>query len=371
MSKPITLLDMAVQRSFAKHSLITPSIRSTLLAARKFVLSESMSSYLADLTCAPFSGFASMRDASPGVAARVHRRATEIIESARHLARGPHAVTWIEYDCVARRRRSKQAYSHFIGTSSGSFIENDDAICPRIGWLIEQHPSIATAFRMTEFMQLGNDSCGMLPYGWTWTTDDASVLPWRNISKLAADFNFALPATGIKGYDTDRIGMVWADGYDDFNPDLISELLLESMGELRAVWCLLATLDDIPTSYDHVRPSKGYVAKGSYRRFSEHSVITLNVPAHRSLKTLAARALTTLRRRAHNVIGHWRDDFRHPPATQCEHVWHSRNERVVQCAHCEGRKTFIAEHVRGDTSLGFVLHDYNVNHPSRKGELIP
>jgi hypothetical protein len=45
------------------------------------------------------------------------------------------------------------------------------------------------------------------------------------------------------------------------------------------------------------------------------------------------------RRRAHQVRGHWRRDWRH-----------------------EGQRIWIKEHQRGDASLGFVTHDYHVEH---------
>ena len=54
-------------------------------------------------------------------------------------------------------------------------------------------------------------------------------------------------------------------------------------------------------------------------------------------KALARKAVTMMRRRAHQVRGHWRDDWRHP-----------------------GQKIWVKEHQRGDASLGFVLHDYTV-----------
>jgi hypothetical protein len=38
---------------------------------------------------------------------------------------------------------------------------------------------------------------------------------------------------------------------------------------------LLATINDLPVSTNVVTPSKGFVAKGNYRRFLTHSVVTL------------------------------------------------------------------------------------------------
>jgi len=205
-----------------------------------------------------------------------------------------------------------------------------------------------------------HDLCCMMPFAMNWVTDDDSVLPWRD---MPMDRNSNIPSeicTGVMTYHSDKVGLAFAPGYDSrFSAEGMTEMIRESVGELRLTWMLLSTLNDLPTTFDHVRPTKGYVAKGRYRRFSEHTVITLNVPSHRSLKTLAARVLTNLRKRAHHVRGFWRNDWRHMPATQCEHVWQG-DEQHIRCEHCGGRKSWITEHVRGDASRGFVLHDYNI-----------
>jgi hypothetical protein len=372
--KDATLLDMAVRETYAKHPLVKPEIRHKLMTARKFVLSETMSSYLADMTCAPFAQMIKAHSPLPplgSVQARIDQRSVELMEAARHLATAPHALTWIEYDTLARRRRSRTEYRNFVGTSSGYYEDDDNNICPRTGWLIEQHPGIPTAFTMLQISHVGlpgqDDHAAMMPFAMNWLTDDASVLPWRDIP-FGPKNRPSVIATGITVYMTDRVGISFAPTYNTkFDANAMSEMLRESVGELRAVWMFLATLNDIPTTYDHVRPSKGYVAKGQYRRFSEHTVITLNIPAHRSLKTLAARVLTNLRRRAHNVRGFWRIDFRHPPATQCApHAWFNINDRTIECSRCGGRMFRITEHVRGDASRGFVLHDYVVEKGQEK-----
>jgi hypothetical protein len=107
---------------------------------------------------------------------------------------------------------------------------------------------------------------------------------------------------------------------------------------MRYMWALLSTINTLPVSNKFVAASKGYVAKGRYRRFVDHSVVTLNVPETR-YRRIAAHAIAVARRRAHEVRGHWRKDWRHP-----------------------GERLWIAEHQRGDASLGFVTHDYEVHH---------
>jgi hypothetical protein len=61
------------------------------------------------------------------------------------------------------------------------------------------------------------------------------------------------------------------------------------------------------------------------------------------------------------VREHWRKDWRRPLSPLCDHDW-SADEKHMFCKLCEGRKIWITEHVRGDTSRGFVTRDYNVTH---------
>jgi hypothetical protein len=151
--------------------------------------------------------------------------------------------------------------------------------------------------------------------------------------------------TGVLGYETDCVSVITAphltseanklwqdDSRWSFNP-------LGEMGhDLRYLWSLLATLNDLPISRVNVKQDHGYIARGRYRRFSDHTVISLTIPTKR-YATVAKRAIAVARRRGHQVRGHFRRDRFHP-----------------------GERIWIREHVRGDTSLGFVIHDYVVSH---------
>lgn len=358
-----TLLDLCVRETLSKHRLIPAEYRSKLLAARKFVLSEDMSAYLADLTCGPFAELyhtcpksAPKGSKDAALIRKRNQRALELLENARHLANAPHALTWIEYDVIARRRRTHEAYSDFLHSTSGKLAPENE-VCPRVGWLIEQHAGLPTAFRVTELFEYVDGHAGIMPFSMAYLTDDESGLPWKSI-----DCPMGKPSqifTGLPIYKSDRVAML-ASQTELPDNETTSLLLNEIAGGLRAVWCLLATLNDIPVSFNTIRPVKGYVAKGQYHRFSEHSIIGLAVPGHRSLKTIAMRALSNLRRRAHQVRGHWRDDHWHLPISQCPHDWISDGPHAIKCKSCGGRRFWIAEHSRGDASLGFVLHDYAV-----------
>jgi len=110
--------------------------------------------------------------------------------------------------------------------------------------------------------------------------------------------------------------------------------------ELRKALTLLAAINDVPIGVRHVEPSRGFIAQGRYRKFLDHNVITVTLPKGRDPQKVARQIIAKARRRAHQVRGHWRRDWRH-----------------------EGLRIWIKEHQRGDASLGFVTHDYRVEHP--------
>lgn len=317
---------------------------SHIAQARKFVLDTSMSAFMADL------GYSSLN------ACRTHKQRVELIEGMRKLSRLPHALTWIEFDKQAHRRRVKEAYHPEIEAEP-------DSVPDQSGWLLMQHPSLETAFmaiHCTSHSWDGKErmavpSSGQFAYAWT--VDDTTP-PWPRDPFYHRDQPGRLhtgeeerpvsPAgvlTGILDYRSETISVLPMPHFSPEADKLFKDSafwafnpLGELSHDLRYLWSLLATINDLPTAMTHVRPSKGHMVRGNYRRYSEHTLITLTVPAKR-YRTVAKRALASARRRGHQVRGHWRRDRFHP-----------------------GERIWIREHVRGDTSIGFVLHDYTVTH---------
>ena len=347
------LIDRAIRESYRKRSLVPAEFRERLIRARKFVLDEQMSGFLADLANAAITESLLRR--------RDSEEARTLLDGARRMARAPYPTTWIEYDCRARQRRAREAYSqNFYGD-----VADPEEICPAVGWLIEQHPGIEAAYKMTEFVQMIDSASHAtepvpMPYAYTWVADDTLAIPWQAFGFSEQGRRPSEVATGMMGYITDLIGFTTTETTERWPKKELVEQLKETMGELRCVFMLLASLNHIPTTYDHVRPQRGYVAKGAYRRFMEHSVIHLTLPAHRTLKTLAMRVLVHARRRGHEVRGFWRNDWRHPRTPGCSHVWINHDEHTLICQHCQGRRVWIRAHHRGDDSLGYVTHDYSV-----------
>ena len=325
MKESPTLADELVRRCFdkdAKRLFTLTSFRNQLITARRFVLDKAMSAFMADLA------YASLPKRLEPV------RTTALMEALRTAARLPHANTWIEYDHHERIKRA-------------NFYLPDKKIDPNVGprrggWLCTQHPTIETAFSV---ITCASDSIyhGVLEpipqpnyFSWTWRTDDGP-LPWKNIFQAGSQISEVL--TGIGSYRSDQVGIIPSGCVDlalvkkHIN---VQEEMLENGSDIRYLWALLATINDLPVSQTHVTASKGYIARGAYRKFLDHTVITLTIPEKRA-RSVALRVVALSRKRAHIVRGHWRKDWRH-----------------------EGTKIWIREHQRGDASLGFVTHDYVV-----------
>ena len=140
-------------------------LASHVAQARKFVIDEGMSAFMADL------GYVSL-NACKTPAARHH-----LVESMRKLARLPHALTWIEYDKQAHRKRVKEAYHPDI-------VAEADSVPDRSGWLLMQHPKLETAFMALHCSSHSWDDVNArqaLPnagqFAYAWSSDD-TIPPW-------------------------------------------------------------------------------------------------------------------------------------------------------------------------------------------------
>lgn len=347
-----TVLDAFYRSSFSKDAgggwTNNAKWREAFTNARRFVLDDDMSTFLGELATQAFA----RKNLSTGNAVRM-------IDHLRLGARLPHETTWVEYNL-----RNAMKRSHEI---TGKAFDPDQAPAHE-GWLLQQHPTIPTAFRAHILSHDDGmpDQHGFtawtFPVAFAWTVDEETVLPWRPIpfdtDKGACASEVA---TGVSGYVTDRASIVFSDMVHTPNDaPAVANLLGEWAGCLRRIWALLATINDLPVRLTEVRPSKGFVARGNYRRFLHHKTITLTVPQAKYRK-VAQEALAMSRRRAHGVRGHWRLDHWHPLATLCDHEFTADDKHMI-CKNCQGRKSWVTPHQRGDASLGLVTHDYQVKH---------
>jgi hypothetical protein len=376
MSQPDTLFDLLYKASYRSKTNPgwTDNERWRVLfkVARRFVIDDAMSTFMGELATHAF------------VRPRLSPEAcTRTIEHLRMGARLPSAVTWIEYNL----RNALSRGHELTGTPY------DPAQSPsREGWLLQRHPTVETAF-IAHFVS--QETIPGVDYGdgynvWTfplafgWTVDADTVLPWHPIKLdvthhnttpkgLKLDLSRIDPTAthqplmgsavicGIKGYLTTQANYVRSPLIVETPmSQTLYNLLLEWSGTGRRLWALLSTINDLPVEIKEVRASKGFVGKGAYRKFLDHKTVTLTVPVKLYRKT-ARDALAIAHRRGGPVREHWRKDWRRPLSVLCDHVW-SADAKHMFCTLCEGRKIWINEHVRGDTSVGFVTRDFNVTH---------
>jgi len=216
----------------------------------------------------------------------------------------------------------------------------------------------------------------MLPFECVWNTRDES-LPWMEADKIAG-----MLAHGVTGYVCPHIAVRMLRPLKKFEEMEIRDeegktitvthyLVGEMSGMIRYALALLSSLNDIPVIKEDIRPSKGYIARGTYKKFVEHTTIHLNIPDRRDTHRMARRIFAASRRRMHKVRGHWRNYLR----TRAEeyicpgntHAWGPLDEdNHESCSRCKAFRTWIEEHDRGDASLGVVTHDYSVTHEIEK-----
>jgi len=354
------LIDQVYRSCFDKKRP-RPALRAMLESARRFVLDNEMSAFLADLNFQTFTG--------RWLHIKPHRRRMHFcrgIDSVRHFARLPHRVTWVEFSSSRLYGRTKEILRDMPPEERAltPIIGDDPLMVPpprpvdilreevgKEGFLCWQHDKIETAFSARPWVRQSDGESGSLPVALMWNTEDGP-LPWRQ-SRLLLPVCLDLGITPSewvlmgKGYIRDNVGFRSVAGdldtphYDDTSPRMY-QAQEYVQARMQILWSFLSTLNKIPLVGERkIVRSHGFIARGRYRRFLEHSVITLTIPAKADPRKVAKGVLSELRRRAHQVRGHWRDDWHQPKGNKA--LW-------------------IAEHQRGDASLGFVTHDYSVQH---------
>jgi hypothetical protein len=367
------LIDRLYRETFAKATR-NPELRATLQAARRFVLDDSMAAFNVDLVFENMFGrtFRQIelgRTLNERVMDSIGRRTCKLLDEMRHFSRLPHRTTWIEYSHEAHLRRQLEI-GHRMGLENSITVAPDGRVMPlqettemlksakgaRCGWLLRQIGSTETAFDCTTFMMHTDEPVSFAETAIAWDTED-NLLPFElhEPQHRSRGYNSAAEVlTAIRGYRRNNVGFRLINAPPPNSSALdhieyraeIERSIQSHHGEARYLWAFLSTLNKIPlVGIAAVKPSHGFIARGSYRKFLEHSVITINVP-QKMTRVLARKVLgEILRRRAHQVRGHWRDDWHQPKGNKA--LW-------------------IAEHQRGDAGLGFVTHDYAVKHEGLK-----
>lgn len=360
----LTLVNKLLRETYRPHTTLSrlttrpmTDVRAALIRARRFVLDEPMSAFVADLAMSPFI-------------ANVARRPVAL-DAVRHGARLPHPTTWVELDGRAFRRRLIEIYPEAHDATGKVLVPGEEV--PRTwGWLFEEHPRDPRAVRMSEFVIDEDDTGAPItpPFQWVWQTSD-DPLPWAGACPRAG-----MIGHGIMGYECPQIGILNEPFVRERDMQIVKlgehgkpfrahEMVLELGSAARYAMCLLATLNDVPATIARAEQSRGFVARGSYRKYLDHATVRLSVPARVDKHRLAAKLIAIARRRAHDVRGHWRL-YQRGPGVLCEayaHAWGAADDAGhARCGSCSAWRTWIPAHQRGDASLGYVVHDYSVTH---------
>jgi hypothetical protein len=368
MSKPELLVDILYRLTYAKPvdpQLRDPNLRRLLADARRCVLTDDMAELLYSMMLAIY-GFDPRpgdmaEDRKPSKRKRIHGR----LDDCRWFSRLPHRVTWVEYSLHAMLTRevavrAKSGDDPYTNAQEDLIATKSSEV--RVGWLMYQHNKVDVAFAAEYFIgvpETADHTDGVIrfPVSIVWCTDD-TPLPWMNlvdindeavVAAIAAERGLARDevildsasafVTGVRGYDRSNVGLRHLNIPRD--PEMSETVFTNLSGRARMMWAFLSIFNKVPILGERrVVPTKGYMAGRDYRKFFEHKVITVNIPEKAALRKVARDALSIIRRRAHLVRGHWRDDWHLPKGNKS--LW-------------------IGEHSRGDASLGYVLHDYNVD----------
>jgi len=154
--------------------------------------------------------------------------------------------------------------------------------------------------------------------------------------------------------------------------DTIASLMVqettEFTGMMRWIVTVLACLNEVPIDSHHVQPA-GTIRTGltGRRAKMDYHRLVLRVPKEKPVQYIERQFRTATRRRAHEVMQHWRNYLHHD--VQCrrdEHEWtYDYDEGYRLCGKCMAYSRLIPEHIRGDPSLGWVRKDYVVK-PSKQ-----
>jgi hypothetical protein len=340
-----TLADRVYRASYSGTFNRPDELRRKLKLAHRYMLDDTMSAFLADLSLAAFPRkrdqsipYSILADGTRLLSAS--HRSDVLITQMRIAARAPFPLLWVEYNQASYRQRADA----LLRLPS----ENQRIHPQRTGWLIEQRGLL---HRLHLIAQAGPSDLVCWPQTLLWTVGE---VPLTTLSTTRPPPDPTLPASTHSGL-----------GWDEYSKDPLIEGAAGALQiEGRSAWALFAALDEAPVLIKEVRAARGFMAPHEgYRRFLDHKTIVLHVPKTEDMHVLARHVIAHARRCEHNVSGHWRRDWHFWPLARCVHDWQPIGTDCHECGRCRGRRFWVKAHKRGDPSLGRVDHDYEVTHP--------
>lgn len=260
-----------------------------------------------------------------------------VLREGIRLARCPHEVLWIEYDNRVRVRVAER-----LGTLLGPV---SDDVSEKVGYLVESLTDNGTIYGVRNVVSIdrkAGPSCFMYTI-YTEASPD-NMIPEG--PRFDGSFLWGLGGQKIPEIDCTLhcvLDPVFAHLKRKNHPaisDVIDKTKEESIGDARFLVAILAMINSVPISSTVTQTGGRRVGrKGRVSAYLGHTTVTIEYP-HKEVRLKLRQALTEqAKRRAHMVRGHWR---------------HYKNPE---------RRVWIAPHQRGDASIGFVTHDYNVTAP--------
>ena len=121
-----------------------------------------------------------------------------------------------------------------------------------------------------------------------------------------------------------------------------------------------AMVNNVPTRYIPAKSTGPQSVRGRNIPFLDNNTITIYTGKARNLRHYVERLFAIARRRRHSVRGFWRNVEYGKAKVACEHVPIERDGAYALCGKCEALIRWIDHHERGDATLGYVDHSYEV-----------
>lgn len=309
-----------------------------------------------------------------------------------NLARLPFPITWVEFDLRAKVRHSLSK-----GTLRLPDQHDEKNIGSRMGFLMQTLDEESGLWAMTVFIL--HDEVGAAPQEVCYflAPEGPSLQlaklppPW---SSAELDPNYCQISLGVSpAVDRqvvvdrnefvafpefqNRVQVGWEPTWSEIlkgskdRREKVIYRLLEDAGLMRFAIIFLALLNAAPTVKEHHAAPGGHRFRGGkFVPYMDHSVITVKLPkggVRAVIDRIDVASADRRRNRAHRVRGHFRQVERgRKTIVPCKHEPTLVENGLGICLRCERLIRWIPNHQRGDASVGWVTHDYEVESSREK-----
>lgn len=148
--------------------------------------------------------------------------------------------------------------------------------------------------------------------------------------------------------------------YDQLQRDMIG-----ATGDIRFLVTVLATLNTPMVKFIKRESPGRYQWKLRNHTYMDYSLVEIDTTKVRT-QTMFDRVLDKAwkedyaKRRAHEVRGFWKNVEYGKSKFGCAHIPVAREGDYALCEKCGNLIKWVDHHMRGDASIGFVQHDYNL-----------